>query len=112
MAKTNLQFHATADELVAWAAEWTGEHGLHVVAERIFPETRCVLVEGTDVTSAVEKLDGAWDRIWLSKEPLTIDVSVEPPFGGEPECMVVSRGRMTEDGLRESALGAVSVDLA
>ena len=110
MAKLSLQFHATADELVAWAADWALEHELQMAVERFFPETRCVAVEGTDVTSALEKLGGTWNRIWFSKKPLAIDPLVDLPFGGESECMVLSAGSMTGDGLRESAVGAVSVD--
>jgi hypothetical protein len=85
MAKVNLQFHATPEELLAWATDWALEHELHMVVERFFPETRFVAVEGTDVRSAVERLDGTWNRLWFSLDKLGFDASLDPPFVGDPE---------------------------
>ncbi|MCK6576303.1 hypothetical protein L6V77_35085 [Myxococcota bacterium] len=112
MAKVSLQFHAAPDELLALASNWAAEHHLRMVVERFFPQTRCVMVDGTDLGSAIDHLDGVWNRIWFSKTPLVIDYSTDPPFTDEPECMALVAGNMTSDGLRESAIGAVSGDTA
>lgn len=111
MSKVSLQFHATPDELLALASTWAAEHDLRMAVERFFPKIRFIAVHGTELGSAIQlHLDGVWNRIWFSKTPLEIDYSTDPPFAGKPECMALVAGNMTPDGLRESALGAVSVD--
>lgn len=112
MAKVSLQFHAAPHELLAWASTWAAEHQLNMVVERFFPETRCVAVQGVDVTGAIEQLDGVWNRIWFSRDSLIVEHSADPPLHGQPECMVLHVGDMVPNGLRESAVGAVSDDAA
>lgn len=109
MAKVSFQFHAAPDELLALASNWAAEHHLRMAVERFFPQARCVVVTGTYLGSAIENLDGVWNRIWFSKVPLVIDHSKDSPF--EPECMTLTAGSLMPDGLRESVLGAVSDDI-
>ena len=49
-----LALHATREELMAIATRWAAEHGLHVSAERFFPEYAAVtLPRGADIAEAI-----------------------------------------------------------
>ena len=65
MPKVNLQFHGTTTEIEAWASGWAAEHNLCLVLERFFPQKRYVVVADGAIAEAAQKLDGAWDRMWL-----------------------------------------------
>lgn len=108
MAKISLQFHATKEELLNWTSDWALEHGLGVAVEQFFPEARWRAVKG-DLSLAIEELGGGCDRIWLFTGPVEIGQEAGV-VSDEQECMTLTPGRLSSEGLRESALGANSED--
>jgi hypothetical protein len=110
MPKVNLQFHGTTTEIEAWASGWAAEHNLCLVLERFFPQKRYVVVADGAIAEAAQKLDGAWDRMWLLREPVPSDPTTFAPLADGPECLAVTPGCMTEEGLRESSIGVVATN--
>jgi hypothetical protein len=108
MTRLSLQFHAAPDEIPRLVGVLAAAHGLRVAVERFFPTTQCIATSADGIAAAIQELGGECDRFWLCAEPLTVDASKDPPLAGRPECMAVSVGRLTPEGLRESAIGAVS----
>src|SRR4051812_30463582 len=109
MPKVGLQFHADPDELLELTAVWAKEEGYVRTAEQFFPY-RAVIAD-QDAASVQELGIDRVDRVTLTTEPPLLPSSSESEdaqFGGD--ALLVTFGKCTEDGLRESALGGVTDD--
>jgi hypothetical protein len=92
------------------ASQWTRKYALSAAAERFFPQWSVTLVLDGDFSQAAGKL-GSVDRVAFSPSQPDIDAAtawqfVEKNVG----CLFLTPGPLTRDGLRESALTAVSSD--
>ena len=110
MPSTSLQFHADPREVLDLAAEWSKADGLSVVLERFFPQRKAVRVVGGDFGAAIDEL-GRVDQVVFGLSELSVVDGVETALVN-PDCMVLVVGSLSDKGLRESALGANSSNLA
>jgi hypothetical protein len=109
MPKVSLQFHADPDELLALTGVWAEEEGYVRTAEQFFPYR--AVVAGREAATASELGIDRVDRIALTTEPPMLPSSNEAEdarFGGD--ALLVTFGKCTEDGLRQSALGGITDD--
>jgi hypothetical protein len=112
MPKLQLQFHAEPAELLELTAAWARTGGYGHVAEQFFPEYEVVgrTVDGPS-------LDGRemsnLHRIALTAEAPVLDADSEQEFAVDnPDALYVLVGALNADGLRQSALGAITEDRA
>lgn len=105
MADISIQFHATPDELLAFAKQAVADFGLHVVAMRFFP------------FEAVEVDRGRLDSLFVDASPFrrlafslgvpVLPVEHELDFADKnPDHLRLDVGRRETSGLRESWLTA------
>ncbi len=107
MASLQFQFHAEPSELIALADDWSSESHLAAVVEQFFPTYRPLVVESR-IAVAASQLERV-DRMCLDTSPFDTSATSAHEFvTRNMGCLVLSIGQLTDDGLRESALSAVS----
>src|SRR3954447_17417927 len=113
MTVYTMQFHAEREELIEYVAGWVGWHGLAVVAERFFPEYEPVAIPpGIKLRDAIAHLEPV-RRICLARDDLDLGVgfiTTEEFMTVNPDCLAIALERVTEDGLRETALATLTAD--
>jgi len=107
-ATVQLQFHAEPYELLELAGKWSRNASLQAVIEQFFPSYAVVPVPDRAVEAAAARL-GRVDRVCLSVGPLdTSAPSTHEFLARNPDCLALSIGRRTDEGLRESDLSAAT----
>ena len=105
MTHFTLALHATREELIALAAGWAQEHGLHVSLERYHPRYNpAALPLGADLDAAVAAFEPV-RRICLRRGGFDVSATTEiDHLIRNPESFVMVLEPLTEDGLRATAL--------
>ena len=105
MTHFTLPLHATREELVALAAEWSEEHDLHVGIERYHPRyVPAAPARGADLEAAVAAFEPV-RRICLRRGEFDISATNDiDHLIRNPDCLVMVLEPLTEDGLRATAL--------
>lgn len=105
MSKVQIQLHVDPNEAVDLAENWTTMVDAMPVVEQFFPEYRAVAADQGAIRSCAERLERI-DRVALCSRPPDLEVASPHEFASRnPDCLFLSIGRMTTEGLRESALG-------
>jgi hypothetical protein len=105
MTHFTLALHATREELIALAALWAKEHGLHIGIERYFPRySPGALPFGANLEEAIAAFEPV-RRICLRRGGFDVSATNEiEHLVRNPECFVMVLEPLTEDGLRATAL--------
>ena len=112
MPKIQLQFHAIPAEALTMASKWVSEHGLHAVAEYFFPDYRASWISAEALNQAAGTGDSP-DRVCLTLRAAELSgVSAIEFLERNPDCLALTLGKLGTDGLRESALSAMTDDPA
>ncbi len=109
MTKISLQFHADPAELIAdLLPGWLAGLELELAWEEFRPDYRVAAISIADLaTLEVERVS----RVSASVHPLDTGASTSLQFlAANPGVLTVTPGRLSSDGLREAALGAVAED--
>lgn len=108
-----MQFHAERDELIAIASSWVDRHVLTVVLERFYPEYEPVAMPDImRLTEAVRELEPV-RRVCLGRMEMIVDGGILTPedfIAVNRDCLAIALEPITEDGLRECALGTLTAD--
>jgi len=112
MPKVRLQFHASASELVELAERWAEECGCTLVVERFFPAYRADLADRTGPLVG-DRPDRTVDRLALTDVPPDLSATSAHDFAVKnPRALFLLVGLRSDEGLRESALGGMTEDIA
>ena len=104
MTTVNLQFHAAPDEAAALGLTWARAHQFTVVSERLFPTYQARLVKDSRTFES-----GPVDRLALCSRTPDVSASTAHEFTiRNQDCLFLSIGTLSGDGLRESALSGTS----
>ena len=105
MTHFTLPLHATSEELVALAAGWAREHGLHVSIERYHPRySPAALAPEADLGAAIAAFEPV-RRICLRRGEFDVNATTDiDHLVRNPNCLVMVLEPLTEDGLRATAL--------
>jgi hypothetical protein len=109
MTKISLQFHADSAELMSdLLPRWFEGLELELAWEEFRPDYRATTISIADLaTLEVERVS----RLSASVHPIDTGASTSLEFlARNPGVLTVTPGRLTSDGLREAALGAVAED--
>lgn len=110
MARVQFQFHVDPDEAQRLAETWANHIGADVVIEQNYPEYRAVPVKRDAIVSSAQTMKGV-DRVALCRHSPVVTAGSPQEFAAaNPDCLFLSIGRLTAEGLRESALGGLSTD--
>jgi len=108
-----MQFHAERDELIAIAAGWADRHVLMVVLERFYPEYEPVAMpDAMSLPEAVRELEPV-RRICLGRMAMRVGGGIltqEDFIDVNRDCLAIALEPITEDGLRECALGTLTAE--
>lgn len=96
MPVVTVQFHMLFDELIDFLADMMRDHSLAVELERFFPTTTQVVATPDELPLEITRF-GHVDRIWLL---------CKPPHARKYERFNLKVGRMKENRLEQSHLGA------
>jgi hypothetical protein len=109
MSNITLQFHADPDELLhTLLPAWIKGHSLSIATERFTPIYHVELVNPA-LIPALPK--GGVDQVALCRGPINTAVRSSMEFlKANPDCLWVTLGRLDDEGLRESVLGAFASD--
>lgn len=103
MASRTFQFHGESGEVVLLGGTWAAQLRFVLMVERFFPTPRLVIPDSNSLDSILDKLEGRLDRIWLSPEKLVPrQGKAGALFEAASECIAISIGHLSEQGLRES----------
>ncbi|MDG4823257.1 hypothetical protein O7635_15480 [Asanoa sp. WMMD1127] len=110
--QVGLQFHAAGPEAVAMVAGWAAELGLEAVLGRLFDD-RLVPARHGDFEPALAALPNP-DFVLLNRRPLQTGpgMNLSRLALANPGSLILLLGRLADEGLRESSLGAVADDPA
>ena len=105
MTHFTLALHATREELIALAARWAKEHGLHIGIERYFPRySPAALPFGANLETAIAAFEPV-RRICLRRGGFDVSATTEiEHLVRNPDSFVMVLEPLTEDGLRATAL--------
>jgi hypothetical protein len=105
-----IQFHADPEEAVSLALELGRRHGLTAVVERFFPDYEAKVVgNGERPPSTLAGRQSEILRVALCRtEPDVTARSAHEFVTRNSECMYLSIGGRSDDGVRESALSGVT----
>jgi hypothetical protein len=105
MTHFTLALHATREELIALAARWAKEQGLHIGIERYFPRySPAALPFGANLGAAIAAFEPV-RRICLRRGGFDVSATTEiEHLIRNPDCFVMVLEPLTEDGLRATAL--------
>ena len=105
MTHFTLPLHATGEELIALAAGWAREHGLHVGLERYHPRySPAAPLPGADLDAAIAHCEPV-RRICLRRGEFDVSATNDiEHLTRNPNCLVMVLEPLTEDGLRATAL--------
>lgn len=109
MVMISLQFHGDAAELLALAETWAREFNLNMAVEQLFPDYRAIPVADADLRTVPDSLKVR--RVSFGLEPLDVGASTAQDFmARNPDSLTLMLGTPSFEGLRQSALGAVTDD--
>jgi hypothetical protein len=109
MAKISLQFHGDPTELQELAATWAREFNLNMAVEQFFPDYRAIPVVDADLGTVPDSLKVR--RVSFGLEPLDVGASSAHDFmARNPHSLTLTLETPTSEGLRQSALGAMTED--
>jgi hypothetical protein len=103
-----LQFHACGPEAITMVASWTKEYDLAAALGRMFPDEQVAVRDG-DFTAALATMPSP-DFVMLSRRPLHLSNNLRRRELAEANAgaLILDLGRHTTEGVRESALGAMT----
>ncbi|MDI6102070.1 hypothetical protein QLQ12_25965 [Actinoplanes sp. NEAU-A12] len=110
--QVGLQFHACGPEAINMVASWAKEHDLAAALGRLFPDEQVAVRDG-DFTAALAIIPLP-DFVMLSRRPLHLgnDLRFRELAEANTGALILNLGRHTAEGIRESALGAITYDSA
>lgn len=105
MTHFTLALHATREELIALAARWAKEHGLHIGIERYYPRYCPAAVPfGANLEATIAQFEPV-RRICLRRGGFDVSATTEfEHLVRNPDSFVMVLEPLTEDGLRATAL--------
>ncbi|WP_146063551.1 hypothetical protein [Streptomyces sp. SM11] len=111
--KVTLQFHGDRQEIYQMALEWARDSGMPLVEERFFPTYQVQLVGEVREEDGKARCSDGIDRISLN--PSSVDLGATSSLDyvkRNPDSLFINLGEQSDAILRESALAAMTDEVA
>lgn len=110
MAKINLQFHATQDEIIEVIKNSVTEYGLFLVSSQLFPEFTCELINIEEFDEKVSILKNSRMIFLYNYKPDTSIKNYMNFLETNKEFLLFDISNQDKNTLRESSIGTITYD--